>query len=476
MLDNLEQILQDKCHIQPDALIVVGVSGGPDSLCVLDVLDRIGHEIIVAHFNHKLRSSADDEAQLVRRIAEERGVQFILGEGEVSRRVEKGSESIEEAARNERYQFLFTKAKHLGAQAVVVGHNADDQVETVLMHLLRGAGMAGLSGMRFRTLPNAWSAEMPLLRPLLSTWRAEILEYCQERRLNPIFDTSNEDTTLYRNRLRHELIPYLETYNPAVRKLIWQTAQVLRGEGELITEIVDAVWDECLLDQGEGYLAIDSRKCCQQRVSVQRHVLRKAIAELRPGLPDVSFNAIEIGLEYLQPSTPYAEVDLIAGLNLVSEPGRLWVTEWGAEIPTGEWPQVVEEMSELNVEGSLDLNDGWKLSTEKVSMLAESQSNPWENAGVYREWIDLSQIQPPLMVRARRDGDRLQPYGLDGHSQKLSDFMINSKMPKRARDRWPLVCNGQQIVWVPGYRLAHPFRITDTTVEAVRLELIHQDK
>jgi tRNA(Ile)-lysidine synthase len=185
---------------------------------------------------------------------------------------------------------------------------------------------------------------------------------------------------------------------------------------------------------------------------VQRHVLRKSIAELRPGLRDISFNAIEVALEYIQPDKPYAEVDLIAGLKLVSEPGKLWVAEWEVEIPTEDWPQIVEELSNLTIGGSLNLNTGWKLSTEKVP-----------------------QVQSPLVVRARREGDRLQPYGLDGHSQKLSDFMINEKMPKRARDRWPLVCNGEQIIWVPGYRLAYPFRITDSTTEMVNLILTREN-
>lgn len=335
--------------------------------------------------------------------------------------------------------------------------------------------MAGLSGMRFRSLPNAWSTEIPLLRPLLSTWRVEILEYCQKGDLKPIFDASNEDTKLYRNRLRHELIPYLETYNPAIRKLILRTAQVMRGESDLINAIVSPVWEDCLLDQGEGYLAIDPQKCSQQPLSVQRHILRKSIAELRPGLRDIGFNAIEIALEYLQPSKPFVEIDLIAGLRLVSEPGKLWFAEWEVDIPSEEWPQIVAETSELSIGGYLDLNAGWKLLTEKVPVTPTSDSSPWEHATAYRVWIDHSKVQTPLVVRARRDGDRLQPYGLDGHSQKLSDFMINEKMPKRARDRWPLVCSDEKIVWVPGYRLAHPFRVTESTTEMVNLSLTREN-
>lgn len=468
MLQNFARILQDECHLDKHHPVLVGVSGGPDSLCVLDVLNQNGYSTIVAHFNHKLRSSSDDEAQFVRGIAEERGVQFLLGEGQV---LERESESLEEAARTERYRFLFSCAEKVAAQGVVVGHSADDQVETVLMHLLRGAGMDGLSGMQIRSLPNAWSDEIPLLRPLLKSWRGEILDYCQRRGFDPILDESNEDTTLYRNRLRHELIPYLETYNPAIRKMIWRTAEVLRAENELIAEIESPIFGDCLKVQGEGYLAIDSRICSQQPLSVQRRILRKAIAALRPGLRDIGFTAVEMALEYLQPVNPYAEVDLTAGLRLVSEPGKLWIAEWKSEIPTEDWPQIVAEMSDLEIGGSLELKSGWHLSAKRLPMGDQAQSRPWEAAGYHQVWVDARQIQSPLLVRARRDGDRLQPFGLDGHSIKLSDFMINEKLPRRAREKWPLVCSRDHIVWVPGYRLAHPFRVTEATTEMVNLTL-----
>jgi tRNA(Ile)-lysidine synthase len=471
MLENLVKILQDECQIHLDLPIVAGVSGGPDSLCLLDVLNQNNYQVVVAHFNHKLRPSADDEAEFVHKIAHERGLKFLLGEGGVTKRAERESESLEQAARYKRYRFLFRSAESVGAQAVVVGHSADDQVETVLMHLLRGAGLDGLSGMHFRTLPNEWSGHIPLLRPLLSTWRSEILDYCHKNGLDPIFDDSNEDTTLYRNRLRHELIPYLETYNPAVRKLIWRTAEVLKGEKALIVERVDAVWEECLLVQGEGYLGVDSLICSQQPLGVQRHVLRKAIAKLRPGLRDVNFNAIENAMEYIHPVKPYAEIDLIAGLRLVSEPGKLWIAEWGVDIPAGGWPQVAEEMSELKIGDSLELKAGWRLSAAKLSVDTLSPAFFEANGGANRVWVDYHQIQLPLIVRSRRDGDRLQPFGLNGHSLKLSKFMINEKVPRRARGKWPLVCSGKQIVWVPGYRIADSFRVTDDTTKAVRLEL-----
>jgi tRNA(Ile)-lysidine synthase len=476
MLENLKQILQDECQLNLDHPIVVGVSGGPDSLCVLDVLDRSGYPVLVAHFNHKLRSEADADAVTIQLLADQRDLRFMLGEGDVSERAEQEKESIEEAARNGRYRFLFNCAEEVGAQAVVVGHSADDQVETVLMHLLRGAGMSGLSGMRTRALPNAWSDHIPLVRPLIGIWRTQILAYCTERGFDPLIDASNHDITFFRNRLRHELIPYLESYNPAIRKLIWRTAKVMRGEMELVDQLVDAAWEDCLLAQGAGYIALDTQRCSQHPVSVQRHIIRRGISFLRPGLRDIGFNAVEKGVNNLQSANPYAEIDLISGLKLLTEPGKFWIAEWEAELPTAEWPQVAEEEIPLEIGGKVKLQAGWQLSARKVSKTILQGQKSWENQDTYEVWVDLVQIQLPLLVRARREGDRLQPFGMDGHSLKLSDSMINEKLPRRARERWPLVCSGEQIVWVCGYRSAHPFRITKTTTEAVELKLVRTDE
>jgi tRNA(Ile)-lysidine synthase len=274
--------------------------------------------------------------------------------------------------------------------------------------------------------------------------------------------------------LRHELIPNLETYNPAVRKLIWRTAEIVRGESELIDRLVDAVWEDCLLTQDKVYIAIDALYCSRQPLSMQRHMLRRAIAYLRPGLRDISFNAIEKGLEYLQPSKPFAEVDLISGLKLVAEPGRLWIAEWAADIPVNEWPQVDEESRILEIGETINLQAGWQLSAEAL-INSQTQHSPWMEVGAYQVWVDRAQIQSPLLVRSRKEGDRLQPYGMDGQSLKLSDFMINQKLPRRARERWPLVCCGEQIVWVPGYRLAHPFRVSESTTEMVNLILTKEN-
>jgi tRNA(Ile)-lysidine synthase len=476
MLENMKSILQEECQLDKDLPVVVGVSGGPDSLCAMDVLLRSGYSVVVAHFNHKLRPTADADANTIRKLANQLHLQFYLGEKDVEARAERKKESIEEAARNERYRFLFDCAEKASAQAVVVGHSADDQVETVLMHFLRGAGMSGLSGMKTITLPNPWSEKIPLVRPLLGIWRSQILAYCKEHRLDPLEDISNQDVTFFRNRLRHELIPFLETYNPAARKVIWRTAEVMRGELELVERSVKIAWKDCLVAQGDDFISLDSRCFARYPLSIRRQLIRMGIAQLRSGLRDISFDAIERGVNAVGSTQPFVEIDLISGLKQIVEPGRVWIAEWAAEIPAEVWPQVSEGEIDLEIGGIVKLQAGWQLTAEFVSQTNQKERKSWEDMDASRVWIDKNQIQLPFRVRGRRAGDRLQPFGMDGHSLKVSEFMVNEKLPLRARDKWPLVCSGEQIVWICGYRLAHPFRVTKATTDVVELTLARTDE
>jgi tRNA(Ile)-lysidine synthase len=240
MLEHLQEILRKKCQLHPSAPTLVGVSGGPDSLCLWDVLHRLGYPTIVAHYNHGLRPEAEEEAESVRQAAATAGVPFVFEQAKIAEIAERESLSLEEAARTARYSFLFSQAQRLGAQAVAVAHTADDQVETVLMHLLRGAGLSGLGGMSYRAIPNPWSQKIPLIRPLLDIWRPEVLVYCAEHALQPAYDATNLDQAYFRNRLRFDLIPSLEQYNPAARRLIWQT--VIRAGFWIIENAVVRAW------------------------------------------------------------------------------------------------------------------------------------------------------------------------------------------------------------------------------------------
>lgn len=472
MIEVVKSVLQDKCGLNTDGPVLVGLSGGADSLGLLDMLRRLGYKLVAAHLDHGMRPESGVDARTVKGMVDGLGMDFVQERVNVSEYAEDHHLSLEEAGRIVRYRFLFQQAALIDAQAVAVGHNADDQVETVLMHLMRGSGLSGLRGMSYRSQPNTWSDEIPLVRPLLDFWRDDILAYIKERDLQPLVDPSNLDTQYYRNRLRHELIPYLQNYNPQVKKLLWRMALTLSDDYDVLTAQAAQAWDVCLFDEGPDYMGFSRAGLLALPVGVQRHLFRRAIYHLRPDLRDVDFQAIQRALDFVQAPSRSGACDLLAGLWLKLEGDRLWLTGHDAELPIAQWPQVLSDrITYLPVPGMLRLKDGWMLRAESEMNIESVHAEASSNADPYLARIDAVDLSLPLQVRARRAGDRFRPLGMGGSSIKISDFMVNEKLTRRARENWPLLVSGDEIVWVPGYRPAHPFRVREDTQEIVRLKV-----
>jgi tRNA(Ile)-lysidine synthase len=481
MIADITYVLKNICLLQPDRPIIVGVSGGPDSVCLFHILLQQRYPLIAAHLNHGLRPEATEDAEFVRQLAVEWQTPFILGQRDVAAFAKQNGYSLEEGARVARYHFLSHEAAAANAQAIAVAHTADDQVETVLMHFLRGTGASGLRGMTFRTRLEYWEQDIPLVRPLLSTWREDILEYLEANQLPSRLDQSNLDVRFYRNRLRHELIPFLESYNLAIRQNVWRMSEILRAEDEALDEMTEAAWSECLSSVGEGYVVLKREGLFAQNTAIQRRLVRKSIGLLRPGLRDIDFDSIERALACVKSPAPSKHVTLGAGLHMYYESGAICLAREKTNLPTASWPQIpVGEVYLLPLEGILQLPGGWILRSEldpEPALDEPVDGVNWSTAkeDPYHVWMDADQVQSPLLVRARQPGDRFHPLGLDSHSLKLADFMINVKLPQRARAGWPLVISGNRIAWVPGLRLAHPFRVTPQTRRQVHLSLERMD-
>jgi tRNA(Ile)-lysidine synthase len=434
-------------------------------LCLLDVLRAAGYQIIVAHFNHQLRPEADLEVASVSERAHSLGLPFVTDSADVRGYAEEHRFSLEEAARTLRYHFLFATARQHAAQAVAVGHTADDQAETVLMHFLRGAGLAGLKGMEYRTLLPVFDAQIPLIRPLLSLWRADTETYCREHGLRPHFDASNRDTVYFRNRLRHDLIPELEKYNPRFKEALVRTAQALQGDYSILQEVLEAAWKEVVVESGDGWVAFDQPRLVEFSPALRRNLIRRAAESLRPDSRDLGFEALERATAFAE-SSDAQRIDFVNGLYLFTESGKLYLAAYEADLPSAQWPQVSNQLSVIG--NQCELGNGWILAVESVSLDTSRQLLDPDN---WTAWLDADLTGSSLTVRPRRAGDRFNPLGMESGSVKLSDFFVNVKLPRRARTQWPLVCVGEEIAWVPGFRLAHPFRVTSKTERTLHLEI-----
>jgi tRNA(Ile)-lysidine synthase len=466
-LSRLQAILEQHCRLQRGLPLLAGISGGPDSTCLLDVLDLLGYAPLVAHFDHHLRPESGEEAEGVRSMAKERGLTYIGGGGDVAGLAHSQRLSLEEAARLARYRFLFEQARLYSAQAVAVAHSADDQVETVLMHLLRGAGLGGLKGMTYRSLLTEWDASIPLVRPLLGTWRCEVEEYCTQRRLPTFQDPSNADQRFYRNRLRHELIPFLETYNPRLKQALWRSADTLAADHALLTDILAEAWKRTCRTEGES-IALDLEMLRTCPPGVQRSLLRAALGKLLPSLRNIGYTEIERALAFVAKPSRSGGMDWTANLCLYIEGNCLWVQPAGTLRPEPAWLQLTtSEPQELTIPGQVMLAQGWRIT---ASIQAYDPSHPFPTDPL-QAWLDADQLTLPLVLRKCHPGDRFQPLGMDGHSLKLADFWTNNALPRQARPAWLLVFSGEEIAWLPGFRPAHFCRIQASTSRLVSLKV-----
>ncbi len=479
LLRPVERFIERHALLHRGERVVVGVSGGPDSLALLDVLRRLaprwGWRLHVAHLDHGLRPESAGEADFVRRIAADWGLPVTVERAELPARARAGV-AVEETARRYRYAFLARVAMEVGAEAVAVGHNADDQAETVLMHLLRGSGLDGLRGMLpsrplrdYRLLPlESPPAELRLVRPLLFIPRAQIETYCRWRGLHPQDDPSNRQTTLFRNLLRHEVIPYLERIQPRFRQRLVNLAEVARADAALLQQQVDEAWATLLLHETADALHFDLAGWRAAPLAIRRALIRRAAYHLAPALRDVDFVHVEAAERLAQRGETGAVATLPGGLRLTVGYDHLRIGAVKAErLPRSRpWLEAGTEVS-LPPRGSLTLGGGWRVEVERMHQWSTALIR--QNSDPLTAYVDAEALGDAPRLRTRRRGDRFHPHGMPG-PMRLSDFFINLKLPRRLRDVQPLLIGEHgTILWVVGYRLAEPALVREESRAVVRL-------
>ncbi len=446
--------------LAPGDGVVVAVSGGPDSLALLHLLWSLREDFAlslhVAHLNHLLRGeAAEADAAFVRDTAERLGLPVTVEEVPVAALAREEGLSLEEAGRVARYRFFRKVCDAVGFRRVALGHTRDDQAETVLMRLLRGAGPAGLAGIP--PVRDGW-----IIRPLIDVSRADVEAYCRAHGLEPRRDATNESTAFLRNRIRLELLPHLEAvYHPGLRRVLAQTAEILRAEDEWLGEQAAGALSGLLRADGP-HLVLRADGLGRLPPALRRRAVRLAAARLGIAVGALTFDHVEriLGLCGARPGKAVAlpgggearrEQDAV-----VLSPGRAGLTGFQYE-----WA----------VPGSLNVPEaGVRLTAD----LLEGPSPPGDPAfrGDGREVtvLDADRVPLVLTVRSRRPGDRLRPLGLGGE-KKLQDLFVDAKVPRRLRDRVPVVAAGDRIAWVVGHRVAGDFAAGPGTVRRLVLRV-----
>lgn len=481
-MDPLEQAVQRTVQrleiVRPHERLVLAVSGGPDSLALLHIMyalrGALGIWVCVATLDHMTRPESAEDAAFVCRQAEALGLLCVREQRDVPAYARVHRLSLEEAAREVRYRFLADVAGAVNASAVATGHTADDQAETVLMHFLRGAGLSGLKGMLPRgPLDLAVREGSPppvrpeVARPLLFTPRADIMAYLDRRGLTPRFDRSNLDTTFFRNRLRHQVLPFLEQYQPNIRRLLARTAETLAVDWDYIHRQTLAAWNELAQVETEQ-VSFPRDAFLALHPAIQRGLVRKAVRHLRPLVRDVSWEHVLEAVRIAREGRTGARATLPGHLFFFVDYDAFVV---GPEAPVPRWPRLASgSRVPVPVPGEIELEGGWRLSARLLSrdqLPPDALTEPDE----WRACMDADAVVVPLALRTRRRGDRFVPLGMN-EPVKLSDFLTAQKVPAVLRDTMPLLVDAtDRILWVPGVRLSHEVRVTETTTRVLVVEL-----
>ena len=356
---------------------------------------------------------------------------------------------------------------------LIVGHHADDQVETVLMHLLRGSGITGLSGMKYREFLFQFSTTVPILRPMLSIWREDIESYCKESGLQYVEDETNAVETYYRNRLRHHLLPLLESYNSGVRQHLWQTSMISRQMLTTLDSITKQTWEAVLIEETGGTILLKLPEFLSQENGVQQLILRNAIEQLLPDLRDFGYELTMKTIESIHNPPEGGQWQVIGGVDILVHGEKMYIGFRQAitESIQNTYPQWAEdEICMVSEEQGIFILGTWKLSVEQIERDAVN-GRPWLTSDPSEAWLDSDKIQPPLVLRSFRQGDRFAPFGLAGKTKKISDYFIDQKIPYHVRKKYPLICDQEGVLWVVGERLADRGKVTRTTETLLYLQL-----
>jgi tRNA(Ile)-lysidine synthase len=491
--------IQRHSLISPEEVLVVGVSGGADSVCLLHVLAKwqkeLGIKLHVAHLNHQLRRmESEADAKYVANLAGSLGIPITIDRQDVAAYRIKRKCSIEEAARELRYAFLAKVAKEVGANRIAIGHTKDDQVETILMHILRGTGITGLrglapcspivhdrQGMSSPASPlssRAKRSNLLVIRPLLDITREETMSYCQEQRLDPRIDSSNLSLSFFRNRLRLQLLPLLRQYNPSVEQALLRLADIAKEDSAFLEQQASGLWDEVARPENNG-VHLDKKHIANLPIALQRQLLRSAVAKLAGDVRDIEASHIE-AIRSLLNKPVGKRISLPHGLICHGEYDELVIasTAKQSQLPSSScpFPPLLGEFP-LKLPGKTAF-PGWKVIAsivrEQVASLSlrgvlstsegSCQSNLVADFDFHKTGIEL-------FVRKRQPGDRFQPLGMNT-PKNLHEFMVDAKIPLSWRDHVPIVCSPQQIIWVVGWRIDERVKLTEASKEILRLEFI----
>lgn len=452
MLRKVREYIREEKLLEPGKKVLLGVSGGPDSMALLHIMHKLTAEmdlgLAALHLNHGLRPEAAAEEEFAREHCRNWGIDFYSRQADIRARALQEKKTLEEAGRDCRYRYFFEQLEELQADYIATAHHQDDQAETVLLHLLRGSGLKGLRGIMPR--------KDQLIRPLLALSKAEIIHYLDENQIPYCLDQSNNDLRFLRNRIRRELIPYLQkTYNPRIMESLNQLAGIARDENDYLEKQLHFSWDKLLLRQEPGLIILDKKALGEEHPALQKRLILEALARLR-GESGWELKDVQRILRLLYQSGSSKYIQLRQGLRVSSVYRELHFTNRPFREGSFCYP--------ISVPGRLSIPETGENYIIELGQPATFQPG-------LSSCLDYDKLKQPLFLRSRQPGDRFQPSGMKG-SKKVKDYFIDIKLPREQRARVPLLTSGKNVYAIVGYRVS---RLAEVDTESQRVLIIRKE-
>ncbi len=439
--------------------VLVAVSGGADSICLLHILNKLKErynlKLYVAHVNHMLRGEAsENDARYVEEFSNKLGIPVYIKKVDIQMISKKKRVSEEVAGRQERYSFFSQIAKQVGAHKIAVAQNKNDQAETMLMRLIRGTGLDGLSSIK----PIRKDG---IIRPLLDVERVEIEQYCSRNQLLPRMDETNLEPIYTRNKIRLDLIPYIKKeHNPNFVQAAAITSKIIREDNDFIEQYVYDIMQQQII-KIDNTIEMPIEFLMKQHIAIRKRILRKAIEMLKGNVYNIEYKHIEEILQMLNKKHTGLSLDLPSDMGVRIAYNKLYILNHSSKrIKKFIYPL---EMDESNYCKELDIAIKMRVIEAKDVKNISTSS--------FVKMFDYHKVNAPIYIRNRLPGDRFVPLGMEG-TKKLKDFFIDLKVPRHQRDYVPLLATADDILWVIGYRINEKFKCSSDTDKALVIEII----
>jgi tRNA(Ile)-lysidine synthase len=470
------QLLVDRRLLAHDETVVVGVSGGPDSVALLHLLHSLkgvgdwSLRLHVAHLNHQLRGAdADADAAFVESLARKLGLPVAIESVDVRAVARERGTSVEQAGRQCRFEFLERLCLKLDARTVAMAHHADDNAETILHRIIRGTGLRGLGGIR-PVRPIRPGSDIRIIRPLLAFRRAQIMDYLTERGIESRVDATNHSSEFTRNRIRNIVLPLLrEKFNPQVDEALLRLGEQARGADAYLSETSERLLESLVVSHDDRQLTLHADLLARKPQVMRAQVVRHALLRLGIGEQELTYGHLEAVANLAAGREGNKTLDLPGGFRVSRRYARLVF-----EAATGAPVEPLADQMRVSMNGTTLLPAfGMEISAESIEAnetLIDEHIRRQTGRGQanYEEWLDAAEVRPPLVARARKPGDRFLPLGMTG-MKKLSDFFIDEKIDPALRDRSVVLCDQLGPIWLVPFRIDDRVRLHRGTQQILRL-------